>query len=779
MVIASVSELPREVRDRIEHGDGDCTVTRPGARTGSVVVDAASAALLERFRTPSTVVEAVLAYSAAAQLDPRRTLEDCFGMLGDLAADGLLLAADSKLAEPIATSLRPGERVGGFAVMEPVHVVVDTEVYLARAADGSFAGLKLARAGSERELRAALRHEANVLGRLDARVTPRLLASGEHEGRPYLVQSWCAGVDVFSAANEARQLGPPHDRAVVSRLAESVIAAYAHLHAQGMAHGDVHPRNVLVADGGVSLIDFGLAGELGPRIELAAPARGGIDFFLAPEHAVARLAGEPPPALSAAAEQYSVAALVYLLLTGEYTQDFSLEPEEMLRQLVERPPLSFERRKAEGMEAVEDALTRALSADPADRFDSLAAFGEGFRAAVRADARRQPARGARRLADAGPLERTIERLSARHGELFEHGVAAPTASAMNGGAGFAYALLRIAGVREDPELLALADLWAVRARSEVDAEQAFWSGELGIVPEIFGESSFYHHRGGVECVLALVALARGDEAAARLALDGYVEAAGRDCEHRDVAFGEAGLLLGASLLLEALPAAIDGEPLRAAGDSLRDRLWAELGAEPPLGDGLELRSLGAAHGWAGYLFALLRWSQASAAARPPGLAQRLGELASLARPAGRGLRWPYDAGAPMPHTGLEASWCNGAAGHVFLWGCAHDVLGDERFADLAQRAGWTACESLSPSVGDLCCGWAGRAYAMLSLYRRSGEESWLARAQVHAENAVAGIREGALRRDSLYKGEVGVALLLADLESPEHSCMPLFEGERC
>ena len=244
----------------------------------------------------------------------------------------------------------------------------------------------------------------------------------------------------------------------------------------------------------------------------------------------------------------------------------------MLRQLVERPPLSFERRQAEGMEAVEDALTRALSADPADRFESLAA--SRFKAARRADARRQPARGARRLADAGPLERTIERLSARHGELFEHGVAAPHRLGDERRRRLRLCPAADRGRPRGSGLLALADLWAVRARSEVDAEQAFWSGELGIVPEIFGESSFYHHRGGVECVLALVALARGDEAAARLALDGYVEAAGRDCEHRDVAFGEAGLLLGASLLLEALPAAIDGEPLRAAGDSLRNRLWA-------------------------------------------------------------------------------------------------------------------------------------------------------------------------------------------------------------
>lgn len=39
------------------------------------------------------------------------------------------------------------------------------------------------------------------------------------------------------------------------------------------------------------------------------------------------------------------------------------------------------------------------------------------------------------------------------------------------------------------------------------------------------------------------------------------------------------------------------------------------------------------------------------------------------------------------------------------------------------------------------------------------------------------IERWSLRRDSLYKGEAGVALLLADPEQPELSCMPLFDAE--
>jgi eukaryotic-like serine/threonine-protein kinase len=51
------------------------------------------------------------------------------------------------------------------------------------------------------------------------------------------------------------------------------------------------------------------------------------------------------------------------------------------------------------------------------------------------------------------------------------------------------------------------------------------------------------------------------------------------------------------------------------------------------------------------------------------------------------------------------------------------------------------------------------------------------RARALADRAVRSVTIESLRRDSLYKGEVGVALLAADLEAPEHACMPLFASE--
>ena len=80
-------------------------------------------------------------------------------------------------------------------------------------------------------------------------------------------------------------------------------------------------------------------------------------------------------------------------------------------------------------------------------------------------------------------------------------------------------------------------------------------------------------------------------------------------------------------------------------------------------------------------------------------------------------------------------------------------------------------------VGDLCCGLAGRAYGLLNLYKHTGESEWLESARQLADRAVVAIQQYSLRRQSLYKGEIGVALLQADLERPELSAMPFFEHE--
>jgi serine/threonine-protein kinase len=213
------------------------------------------------------------------------------------------------------------------------------------------------------------------------------------------------------------------------------------------------------------------------------------------------------------------------------------------------------------------------------------------------------------------------------------------------------------------------------------------------------------------------------------------------------------------------------------GNSVLDQVWHDLGTMPSLVDHPPLRYLDIAHGWAGILYASLQWCELTGQPTPAGLEERLHELARLAETAGRGLRFPIrlrKLGVSRPEDYLS-SWCNGSAGQVFLWTLAHRYFRDHSFGRLAEGTALHAWEQ-SIDFDSLCCGLAGSAYALLNLYRHTGELVWLNRARQLADRAMAWTKSSEMP-DSLYKGTLGVAVLAADILVPEHAAMPIFEAE--
>jgi eukaryotic-like serine/threonine-protein kinase len=773
-LLVPVADLPEDVRSRFAHMDGDFALTHPRLRAPSRILDARSAELLERFRSPRTIVEAVLDYSRLLDADPETTLEEAYPLLEKLLDTGFLVPEGAPEAAGIVAWLLPGETIGGFAVRECLQELEDTDVYQAWGPAGA-AALKIERAGQQRTL-ARFAWETAVLEHLDGSPAPRLLATGEADGRRWLALEWCPGVDAETAARELRRRGRSARR-VLSTLCREICAAYDRLHARGVLHGDVHPRNVLVAgDGAVRLVDFGHARWDEAPAALAHPGRAGIAFFFEPEYATASLAGRRLPETAAAGEQYAVAALLYFLLTGAHYRDFRLDRDAMLRQIADEPPLPFAERGAEPWPEVEAVLARALAKPPGDRFPSLAALEHAFAGLEPAAATPVPA-----PTPAG--DRLLAQVLGRvrpGGDLFRDGVPEPPRVSLNfGSAGIGHALYRIALAQEDAELLSLADLWAARAIAAGTAEEGFYAPAKGVGPDVVGRVSPYHTPTGPFCVQALIAHVFGLPALQRSAVKAFLDAAREPCTERDLTLGRSGLLLAAALLLDAR-GGLEGDPVLAALGGFGDGLLAGLGSEldplPPILEDQERPVLGMAHGWAGYLYATLQWCRAAGRPLPARLGERLDELAAGARPWGRGLRWRWRAGESRWSLGSMPGWCNGSAGFVFLWTLAHRMLGDARYAALAEAAAWNAWEDPGHAAS-LCCGLAGRAYALLNLHRHGGGEEWLQRARELAERAAVEAARASESPHSLYQGELGVAVLIADLARPEQAAMPFFEEE--
>lgn len=784
VVLVPVAELPEPVRATTACEEGDYAITRPRSRTPSKIIDSHAAELLKEFRTARTIVEAVIRYSQANQTDAEQTLEEAFPLIQRFLGSRLLVPADSDEARGIVSSLEMGDRVAEFEILRCPQVLEDTELYQVKPAGGETAVLKIARPGFGAGVQHAFDREAAILTHLDGSVNPALLEAGTFEERPYLALEWCPGVHASVAADELRQNFSAPGRIALLEFCASILEAYSRLHAQNVIHSDVHPRNVLAAsDGSVSIIDYGLARLDRARGKLGKPERGGVGYFFEPEYARARLAHRAPPRSTPQGEQYSLAAMLYLFLTGAHYLDFSVEKKAMLGQIAEGGPLPFTARGAPPWPEVEELLGKALSKEPSERFRSVAELANGLRdaaargapsssmvagIAIEGNGRTAQALLADLLAQIGPA-----------GPLLSAGLpTAPTCSVNYGAAGIAYALYRITCMRGDSELLSLADLWATKAASAMASSDAFYSKEIEITPETVGRISPYHTASGVHCVQALIAHAMGDVVSHQAAVDAFITTSDGPCENLDLTLGRSSTLLACSLLLDSMPESklLDSGSLRELGERVMRSIWDAISAYAPIAECRELAYLGIAHGWAGVLYAVMRWCQSSGTPLPHGIAERLHQLAECAEPVGRGARWKISRRGRGSMGEYMSGWCNGSAGHVYLWTLAHRMLRDPAYLALAERAAWNTWEEPA-GIASLCCGLAGRAYGLLNLYRHTGSQEWLLRAQALGHRAAAFAPAAPPVGMSLYKGDVGVAVLATDLSRPEAACMPFFEQE--
>lgn len=797
--LTSVEALPAATRAQFTHAATDFVLTRAHGREASRVVDASTAALLSCFRTPHTVADAVVEYSRTAGADPESVLADAWPLITRLVDDRLLVSEGDQTELGAEPRLASGARVDDWTVVRPVYALDDTEVYQVTDDAGGWYALKASRCPPESNFARWFSHEASVLEQLDGAAGPRLRRRGTIGESPYLVLDWCAGSAADIAAAEYRALPSDERRAALLSLAIAVLDVYTRLHVRGIVHGDIHPRNILAdRDNRISLLDFALARRIGT--DSADVPRAGVPFYYEPELARALLDGTSPPPASEAGEQFALAALLYLLFTGEHYQDFQLEQHAFLSAIRDGSMLSFAARGIEPWPEAEAVLTRALSKAPAERYPSISAFAASLRQlqtvaatgragaspAGRADSLQHP-----RYApdDAGRMLLGTFLTRAGYGHAVASGGAqpamphAPTASVMHGAAGVAYGLYRLALLREDAEMLALADLWASRAMAAADAPDAFADVARGLTAAVHSASTPYHTVAGVHCVRSLIANAAGDRQSLGESVDAFIRASPvpERAVSLDMMLGHPGVVIASALLLDALAPIHEFSRRRLAehGAAAMAVIEDAVLSLPAMRDAPGFSAMGAAHGWTGVLFAALRWSAAARRPLSADMVRRLRELASYGQPWGRGLRWPHtlDPRAPEYRTYL-AGWCNGTAGLVHLWTLAAHLTGDAAFDDLADRAAWSTWEHASDTITNICCGLGGLAYALLARYRTTGDAAWYRRAAALASRAArVAAADPPPHPDSLYHGTVGIALLVADLERPRTAGMPFFGSE--
>lgn len=777
--LSPARQLDRRLRRRINARVTDYTLSRPGTRANAKVVDSDTASLLLQFRSPTTIAEAIVNRIRHTGEAPRPLLEAVHPVLVNLIRSQLLVSATDDSGGIEARYAR-GDIVGRCVIRSVLHVMSDTELYLAHPVGntGVTAVLKLGRVPGSESL-ASIAHEATVLRHLGGGVAPALIDAGQVDEFDYALMEWRRGVDAARAAAGIRASRAPSTRAELARLAGDVATAYACLHERGVVHGDVHERNVLVdRDGTVTILDFGLSrftdGRSTPPVR-----RGGHPFYYEPEFARASIDDRPFPDATTASDQYALGAMLYHLVTGSAYIDFDLDEPRAFAKIVSEPIVPFAERGLLPWPAMEAALSRSLAKNPAERFASIGELAVAVRSAsggegeISRTTRRGPtnrrARVVHRMLD--DLSRPDATKNIRH---------TPTASIAFGAAGISIAFYRLALLRDDAELLSTAAKWSLAARGERRRARGLYDGDE-LVRGTFGHRAFYYGTSGLDVTEALVAAAMGDfmtlrDATRRLA--GLPERAG---DTLDCVLGVPGTLIGLAHLLEAIPehGLVDRSIVERAGRDCARAVTDRLQRRRAIADERRFVNLGVAHGWAGALYSLMRWHRASGSPLPPSIRGRLDELAALAEPTDRGLRWPWrDArGDARAASYYMPGWCNGSAGFVHLWTLAHSIFRDPRHLEIAEGAAWDAYDDSEDSVYDLCCGRGGRAYALLALHRAGRDDAWLTRAQRLADEALDLVVKASDPPPGLIKGTTGVVLLCAELEQPHKARMPVFESE--
>jgi serine/threonine-protein kinase len=273
-----------------------------------------------------------------------------------------------------------GQTLAGYAIRSEIGEGGTSAVFRAEHATHGVVAVKVLREKLRNDKTAVARfvREAHYGERVVHPNVVRTLEVGEATpGMHFLAIEWAAGELLEKYVKAHAPLPADEVATIVTQIADAVHAA----HRVGIVHRDLKPDNVMYdpAARQVKLLDFGIATDTDMAPEQRLTRAGffvGTLMYVAPE----ALSGE---LVSPSADQYSLATIAYLMLTG--CLPFTAKtPREMFSQLLSQPPIPLNeaRPNLRFPTSVEHVVMRGLSKDPRQRYDDSVAFAQALQTAL-------------------------------------------------------------------------------------------------------------------------------------------------------------------------------------------------------------------------------------------------------------------------------------------------------------------------------------------------------------------------------------------------------------